>query len=275
MGELIDTLAAVWISACAQGEEAKRAVVESVRSRLDPREIQLLGITMDSDTSAALEREKVVAIKALVAACSLGYTNQKNPAEPAFDPFNLPDRPAMELVKLCSHLYEIDGYYDVCVSREVGDIVADGLGQGLGRKDIGKMLLEYASHRSQIPQKPLIFWHNFAARMSARSRCFGIIRGMNEVGFREYQWVGAGDGRSCFVCSKLYGRLFAISDAITLIDGLMNCTNPEDAKRFAPWMSADYFAKMTESEIAKLNCVIPPACPECRCDVVCSEREGL
>jgi hypothetical protein len=275
MGELIDTLAAFWISACAQGEEARRTVIEGVKSRLDPQAIQLLGMTMDSDASAALDREKIAAIKALVAACSSDYVEDAKPTGPVFDPFNLPDRPAMELVKQCSHLYDIDGYYDICVSREIGDIVADGLEQGLGRKDIGKMLLEYASHRSQIPQRPPIFWQNFAACMVTRSRCFGIITDFNEVGFKEYQWVGAGDGRSCFICSKLYGRIFAISDAIMMIDGLMSCTNPEDAKRFAPWMSVDYFTKMTEAEIDKFVCAIPPACPECRCDVVCSEKEGL
>jgi hypothetical protein len=268
MGELIDTLAAAWISACSHGEEAKRTVVEGVRSRLDPGMIQLLATTLDSDVSTALGQEKVAAVKDLLAACSLSEAEEERPTEPQPDPFNLRDDRAVDWVRQCWMLYEIDGHFDEEIARKIADVAAEGLGEGLGRRDLAKLLSSTLSSFTSIQQHDRHYWDRYAGAVMNRARTFDQIAGLIEADFDHYEIFTAGDERCCERCLALDGKTYLVKSAFVGINELMKCRSIEEARTTDPWAFAGFYKILSVEDILNLPFVLPPFCDGCRCGII-------
>jgi hypothetical protein len=258
-----------WIVAQKKGLAAARAYIEAVQSTMMQDEIAVvLGILRDH-----IGPEMATPLRAgLLDLFGKSYVAGKNivtEAMPSIDiSFGLMDKTAVNWLT-DHHLYWIGNYYDKNLSGAIANTVADGMAQGFGRKEIGKMLGSFFEDYPGVPMKPANYWQGLAANAMSRSRNFGAIGGFDEAGFTQYEIFSAGDERVCEICSEMDGKTFSVASAMGQRQQLINCTNPEDVKQVAPWISSvDQIISRSSMELQAAGIGMPPFHGQCRCGII-------
>lgn len=265
--DMLTTIAEGWIAAQRLGVEKARAYIEAVQTSMTHDDIvamvTILRANMGLDLAVGLQEE-------LIGLFTKSYTVGKAVAEsiPAIKvSFGLADKTAINWLTE-HHLYWIGNYFDKNLSANIANTVAEGMAQGLGRKEIGSMLSNFFEDYPGVPIKPLNYWRGLAATATRRSQSFGILGGLDEVGFKEYIWVTAEDERVCDICLEMDGKTFSVAAAMNQRQQLINATDPEDVKQITPWPSLDEIVDKSNAELQMNGIGMPPIHGSCRCDIV-------
>lgn len=114
------------------------------------------------------------------------------------------------------------------------DIVSDGVGKGLGRKDIGAIL------KDQIVGPALrtadAYWEVVAATHVARARSWGQLSGFAEAEIETFEVEAVLDEVTTDQCRFLNGRRFNVNKAIDRFNDVEASEDPEAVKKLQPWI---------------------------------------
>lgn len=118
------------------------------------------------------------------------------------------------------------------LTRDGQKIVRRGLGQGLGRDEIGQEL------RAGLPG----MWQKYGqsyARMNAgmavsRARSFSEISTYQSAGIDSYEIVAVIDEATSDICRALDGQIISVGRASALLDQQLSLAQPEDIRQVAP-----------------------------------------
>ena len=257
-----------WIVAQKKGLAAARAYIEAVQSTMMQDEIAVvLNILRDHigpEMATPMRTELLDLFGKSYGAGKMIVTE----AMPSIDiSFGLVDKTAVNWLT-DHHLYWIGNYYDKNLSGAIANTVADGMAQGLGRKDIGKMLGNFFEDYPGVPMKPANYWQGLAANAMSRSRSFGAIGGFSDAGFTDYEFFSMEDSHVCDICDEMNGKVFSVASAMGQRQQLMNCSNPEDVKQVAPWPRLDQITSRSNMELQAAGIGMPPVHFECRCGII-------
>ncbi|MBU1028564.1 MAG: hypothetical protein KKF48_05960 [Nanoarchaeota archaeon] len=165
------------------------------------------------------------------------------------------------------HIYWIRNFYSRRLSQGIADIVAEGMAQGLGRVDIGKMLKEAFDGYKGLGVQPEAYWRGLAANGMNRSRNFGQIQGYVDAEIKQIEVVAVLDEKTSSICRELNGKIINVSAAVRQRDALMAATRPEDVEQISPWLSVDEAKGRMRGNVAD-NVGMPPYHFHCRTTTV-------
>jgi hypothetical protein len=186
--------------------------------------------------------------------------------------FTLTDETAVSWL-LNHNTYWIGSYFDKNLSGAIAQTVSDGLAQGLGRDDVGKLLKDFFKEYPGVPLKPDAYWNGLAATSMNRTRIFSSVSGYREVGIKEMQILSAGDERVCPICSQLDRKIIPIGRAASQVAQMIATENPEDVKAISPWLTATELEGLDHEQMMNRGVILPPFHSSCFSDdteVYCS-----
>lgn len=119
-------------------------------------------------------------------------------------------------------------------SQKCREIVTKGLGDGLGRQDIGKLLSEQViGPELRVGES---YWETIAAIHTTRARSWGQLSGFEEAGISEYQWESVLDEVTSNQCRFLHGRTFSVAKAVAAFEAVEDAGPGKDIEKLQPWM---------------------------------------
>ena len=166
-------------------------------------------------------------------------------------------------------IYWLGEHYSSAISEKVVETGKAVLDMGLSTKDFTKMLESQLSN--VLDMTDYKYWDITAESLLVRSKAFGNVFGMEEVGIKEYTIFAMGDERTCPVCQELDGRSFSVTAAADVCRNVLELTDPEDVKNALPWTSTPPIG-VSSAKLISQGRMLPPIHGHCRCDVVISEK---
>lgn len=265
--ELLELVYAAWIRASRSGLKEALVYVREVSGAFTQADLEATLAVLRSETGIKLAGD----VKdGLIDVFGRAYLNGKalSLGEQLVDvSFTLTDERAVAWL-IDHHTYWIGSYFDKQISGAIATQVSEGLAQGLGRDDVGKLLKSFFQDYPGVPVKPDTYWSGLAATAMNRTRVFSSVSGYREAGIRELQILAAMDERTCPVCEQLHGKIIPIGRAATQVAQMMATENPEDVKGIAPWLSASELADLNHEQMMNRGVILPPFHQSCRCDTV-------
>lgn len=165
------------------------------------------------------------------------------------------------------HIYWIKNFYSRRLSKGIADIVTQGMAQGLGRVDIGKMLKEAFDGYRGLGVQPDAYWRGLASNAMSRSRNFGNLQGYVDAEIKQIEVVAAMDEKTCPICGEMDGKIINVSAAVRQRDAMMAAESPEDVKEIAPWLPLAEIQNRLNGNNAD-NIGMPLYHDKCRCTTV-------
>lgn len=161
-------------------------------------------------------------------------------------------------------------------ARALGDVALGVLEEGLGRREAG---LRFAAAVGGVASRSQDYWEGFAAVYVTRSRSFGALSAMVEMGGRTYRYVNPLDERTSDVCRRLAGTEFTVRESVRLRDRLLGTSDPEAWKTIAPWPRADDVLGsdgqvLPAAELQRRGIAMPPLHMHCRSAIDVEEFEA-
>lgn len=150
------------------------------------------------------------------------------------------------------------------IGKGITKIVAKGMEDGLGRKEVGSLL------KSAFPDlmEPIKGYFDVVSSAAlVRSRTFGTVQGLLDGGAASYRWVASLDERTCPTCGGLNGTVFDVSFASEQMSGIMGASSPDDVKAISPWVTFDEIDGKSSEELQALGVGLPPVHGRCRCTI--------
>lgn len=150
------------------------------------------------------------------------------------------------------------------------------LEQGLGRREAGEA---FAAAIGDVAARSRDYWEGFAAVYLTRSRSFGALTAMQEMGGRTYTYVNPLDERTSSVCRELAGTEFTVRESVRLRDRLLGSRDPDAWRSIAPWPShADVVGtdgqRLPADELQRRGIAMPPLHMHCRSAIDVQEFEA-
>lgn len=151
---------------------------------------------------------------------------------------------------------EVDG---IGFRKAVGRVIAK---EGLGRAEAGRAVGRLFDGKIERSRS---YWKGFAATVATRSRSFGALREMRDLGVRVYEYINPLDERTSDVCRHLDGTRFEVELGIKLRDRLLQVQDPEEWKAIAPWpRDVEELEGLTPAELQARGIAWPPLHFHCR-----------
>lgn len=119
-------------------------------------------------------------------------------------------------------------------SAAAREIVAEGVAEGLGRREIAANLREKATGR--LATRTGFYWEVVAAAFVGRGRSWSQLLGYQDAGIRRYRIEAVLDRATTQICRFLHGKEFAVSDGLRLLERENFIAEPEQIKRANPWV---------------------------------------
>lgn len=166
-------------------------------------------------------------------------------------------------------VYWLGERYSSAIAEKVAETGKAVLEMGLSTKDFTEMLESQLSN--VLDMADYKYWDITAESLLVRSKAFGNVFGMEEVGIKEYTIFAMGDERTCSVCQELDGRSFSVTAVADVCRNVLDLTDPEDVKNALPWTSTPPIG-ISSAKLISQGRMLPPIHGHCRCDVVISER---
>ncbi len=113
-------------------------------------------------------------------------------------------------------------------------IVAAGLEEGLGRRDIAQAL-RVAAQTELIDRAPF-YWEVVAASFTGRGRTFAQVSAFAEADIQRYRIEAVLDEATTTICRFLHGKSFSVAGALRRLERVERLVRPEDIKRELPWV---------------------------------------
>lgn len=122
-------------------------------------------------------------------------------------------------------------------SRVAREVVADGLGKGLGRDEITNDLVERFGPMAGI-NRSRAYWNVIAGTYANRSRTWAQLASFEEAGIERYVFEAVLDERTTDQCAFLHGRVFEVGRAQQLYRDVEDSGDPESVVDTQPWIRA-------------------------------------
>lgn len=156
------------------------------------------------------------------------------------------------------------------------DAGLEALQQGLGRQEAAAL---FARAVGTLATRSQDYWEGFAAVYLTRSRSFGSLTAMIEMGGRTYRYVNPLDERTSDVCRELAGTEFTVRESVALRDRLLGSSDPDAWRAIAPWPShADVLdasgQRLPADELQRRGIAMPPLHMHCRSAIDVEEFEA-
>jgi hypothetical protein len=169
------------------------------------------------------------------------------------------------------HMYWVESYYDKHISNALSRYVAEGMEQGLGRKEVGQRIKGFFNKYTGVNFKPDSYWTGFAANGMNRARNFGLVQGYDELGIQYLEILAVMDERTSAICKNMNGKRIPVNAAVGQRDMLMAAQDPEDVKIISPWpkgVLVDQLKTMSTDGLVAEGVIMPPYHFHCRTTVV-------
>ena len=119
-------------------------------------------------------------------------------------------------------------------SAAAREIVAQGVAEGRGRREIGAKLRERAAGR--LATRTGFYWEVVAGAFVGRGRSWSQLLGYQDAGIRRYRIEAVLDRATTQICRFLHGKEFAVADGLRLLERENFIAEPEQIKRANPWV---------------------------------------
>ena len=120
------------------------------------------------------------------------------------------------------------------LSTEAQGLVAEGVEQGLGQKEIAASLRKLAE--GFIVGRSAAYWDVVAASFIANGRSFAQLSSYAEAKIEHYQIEAVLDERTTETCRFLHGKTFSVSAGLERFEHLETIENPDALKAARPWV---------------------------------------
>lgn len=149
------------------------------------------------------------------------------------------DKPRREAV---DWLVKHDGFYlgkvfPEFVREPFRDAIAQGIQEGLGRKDIAKRLREIMAGSPEAPGKESAYTRVASVGVN-RAHNWGGAFALEAAQVETYTWRAVSDERSCARCMLFDGRTFSTAPAMSLVRRAL-AKPPEAIEKISPWPLED------------------------------------
>jgi len=198
------------------------------------------------------------------------------------------DRPRREAVDwLVDHdRFWIGKVFPEHLSDGFRDTITEGLKQGLGRKDIGRMLRESVMGTPGLPGKQE-YYTRIASTSITRANNWGGIFSLHAAGFTEYTIRAVMDERTSAICREMNGKRFSVKESFSLVQDALSGP-PSAIEDISPFPKLDrkrgehyitvgkskqYLTGKTSSWLAGHGLSLPPYHPSCRSSYVVTEEQ--
>ena len=119
-------------------------------------------------------------------------------------------------------------------SRRARDIVAAGVGRGLGRDDIVGELSEVMGREAFDRRRD--YWEVVSTVFTNRARTFTQMNAYDEAGIERYRWEAVLDELSCDRCRFMHGRTFMVAGALDRFREVERLRDPEGIRDAQPFI---------------------------------------
>ncbi len=119
-------------------------------------------------------------------------------------------------------------------SQKAREIVSKGLGDGLGRKEIGALLRENLTDPSLRTTES--YWETIASIHTTRARSWGQLSGFDEAGIDYFEWESVLDEVTSDQCRWLHGKRFEVAKAIGTFDAVEAAGESKAIEKLQPWI---------------------------------------
>ncbi|GEM_PF-780360 len=193
------------------------------------------------------------------------------------------DAPRKEAVDwLVSHdRFYLGKVFPEFVREPFRDAIAQGLEQGLGRKDIGRRLRDLMLGTPDAPGK-LELYNRVAGATVGRAHNWGGLFSLEAAEVETYEWAAVHDERTCSRCLHFDGMEFRTGPAVALVRKALE-SPPEAVASLSPWPQEDaerddFYIKTGEGReyikgkstewLQGRGMGQPPLHPSCRCQIL-------
>ena len=198
------------------------------------------------------------------------------------------DKPRRETVDwLIDHdRFWIGKVFPEQLSDDFKTVITEGIEQGLGRRDIGRMLRASVLGTPGLPAKQE-YYTRIASTNVNRARNWGGIFSLHAAGFTEYTIRAVMDERTSPICREMNSKRFSVQDAFSLVQDALSSPASEiesispfpkfDRERREHYItvgkSKQYLAGKTENWLAGHGLSLPPYHCNCRTTYVDTEDQ--
>ena len=198
------------------------------------------------------------------------------------------DRPRREAVDwLVDHdRFWIGKVFPEHLSDGFRDTITEGLKEGLGRKEIGRMLRESVIGAPGLPGKQE-YYTRIASTSVTRARNWGGMFSLHAAGFTEYTIRAVMDERTSAICREMNGKRFSVKESFSLVQDALSGppSRIEDISPFPEYdrekgehyitvgKSKRYLAGKTSNWLAGHGLSLAPYHPNCRTTYTVTEEQ--
>ena len=101
------------------------------------------------------------------------------------------------------------------------------------------------------------------AQRNAMGSHYGLVKGGQYAGFTTVRYVAVLDDRTSEICKSLDGKEWSIYQAAEIIEAVAT-SPPEEVKEISPWLRAEEYEGLTDTELADMGVIVPPRHANCR-----------
>lgn len=117
-------------------------------------------------------------------------------------------------------------------SARAKDIVADGLGKGLGDREIAEELTAKLGGLGRSED----YWQIVSNVFCQRARTYSAMSAYSEAGITHYTWLSMMDEATSLQCRFMHGQTFEVAGAMGVIEEVQTLDDPESIVTAQPWL---------------------------------------
>lgn len=119
-------------------------------------------------------------------------------------------------------------------TEKVRQIVASGMEQGYGRKEIGRLLADAV--KGPMIRSSEAYWESVASIHIGRARSWGQLSAFAQAEIAAYQWNSVMDEVTTEACRFLHGRRFEVAPAVQSFLDVETSEDPKAVENLQPWV---------------------------------------
>ena len=119
-------------------------------------------------------------------------------------------------------------------TQKAREIVSKGLGDGLGRKEIGALLRENLTDPSLRNTES--YWETIASIHTTRARSWGQLSSFQDGGIDFYEWESVLDEVTSDQCRWLHGKRFEVAKAVASFEAVEAAGESKAIEKLQPWV---------------------------------------
>lgn len=129
-------------------------------------------------------------------------------------------------------VYWVGESYTRGLADELRELLLPAFTEGASREELGRILKDAMESRFG---RSKYYYEGLANHIVTRSFNFGVLSGMQDAGYDQYQITAVMDDRTTPICIEMNGKIFSVKRGMELAQALIDSEDPDDVKTVAPW----------------------------------------